>query len=49
MTDFYAAEDKDNKLMSSSGLEASEQEMQEALQDLDDDNSIGEGESAIEL
>ncbi|KAI6091024.1 hypothetical protein F4821DRAFT_227311, partial [Hypoxylon rubiginosum] len=30
-------EDKDNKLMSSSGLEASEQEMQEVLEDFDDD------------
>jgi hypothetical protein len=35
-----AAEDKDSKLMSSSGLEASEQEMQDALQDLEDDNEV---------
>lgn len=35
-------EDKDSKLMSSSGLEASEQEMQDALEDLDegDDDSV---------
>ncbi|KAI1777564.1 hypothetical protein F4818DRAFT_317740 [Hypoxylon cercidicola] len=36
-------EDKDNKIMSSSGLEASEQEMQEALEDFDD----GDGDSAL--
>lgn len=40
-------DDKDNKLMSSSGLEASEQEMQDVLQDMDDGNSIEDGESAF--
>lgn len=42
MANNMAAEDKDSKLMSSSGLEASEQEMQDALEDLDegDDDSV---------
>ncbi|RYP68154.1 hypothetical protein DL770_008489 [Monosporascus sp. CRB-9-2] len=40
-------DDKDNKLMSSSGLEASEQEMQDVLQKMDDGNSIEDGESAL--
>ncbi|RYP47856.1 hypothetical protein DL768_006173 [Monosporascus sp. mg162] len=40
-------DDKDNKLMSSSGLEASEQEMQDVLQEMDDGNSIEDGESAL--
>lgn len=31
------AEDKDNKLMSSEGLEATEEEMQEVLQDMEDE------------
>jgi translation initiation factor eIF-2B subunit gamma len=31
------AEDKDNKLMSSEGLEATEAEMDEVLQDMEDD------------
>ena len=31
------AEEKDTKLMSSEGLEATEEEMQEALQDLEDE------------
>lgn len=31
------ADDKDNKLMSSSGLEASEQDMQDVLQEFDGD------------
>ncbi len=35
--------------MSSSGLEASEQEMQDVLQDADDGSSIGEEESAVLL
>lgn len=35
-TNITAAEDKDSKLMSSSGLEASEQEMQEALDGMDE-------------
>ncbi|RYP70888.1 hypothetical protein DL771_005138 [Monosporascus sp. 5C6A] len=38
-------DDKDNKLMSSSGLEASEQEMQDVLQEMDDGNSIEDGEN----
>ncbi|RYP83950.1 hypothetical protein DL769_001256 [Monosporascus sp. CRB-8-3] len=40
-------DDKDNRLMSSSGLEASEQEMQDVLQEMDDGNSIEDGESAL--
>ncbi|RYP42164.1 hypothetical protein DL767_000529 [Monosporascus sp. MG133] len=40
-------DDKDNKLMSSSGLEASEQEMQDVLQEMDDGDSIEDGESAL--
>ncbi|EMR62451.1 putative eukaryotic translation initiation factor eif-2b subunit 3 protein [Eutypa lata UCREL1] len=42
-------DDKDNKLMSSSGLEASEQEMQDVLQDVDNGDSAGDEESAILL
>ncbi|KAI1426277.1 hypothetical protein F5Y12DRAFT_713274 [Xylaria sp. FL1777] len=34
-------EDKDNKLMSSSGLEASEQDMQDVLQEFDDEHAGG--------
>ncbi|KAI1506709.1 hypothetical protein F5X99DRAFT_404066 [Biscogniauxia marginata] len=41
-------EDKDNKLMSSSGLEANEQEMEEALRELDDNDTLeGADKSAI--
>ncbi|KAI0598699.1 nucleotide-diphospho-sugar transferase [Biscogniauxia sp. FL1348] len=41
-------EDKDNKLMSSSGLEANEQEMEEALQELEENNALeGADNSAI--
>lgn len=32
-----AAEDKDNKLMSSEGLEATEAEMEEVLQEVDEE------------
>ncbi|KAH9896353.1 nucleotide-diphospho-sugar transferase [Xylariomycetidae sp. FL2044] len=39
-------EDKDNKLMSSSGLEASEQEIQETLQDLED-SELGDDGSIL--
>lgn len=35
--------------MSSSGLEASEQEMQDVLEEADDGNSAGDDESAILL
>ncbi|KAH8678214.1 putative eukaryotic translation initiation factor EIF-2B subunit 3 [Xylariales sp. PMI_506] len=33
-------EDKDNKLMSSEGLEATEEELQDALQDIDEDGDV---------
>ena len=42
---YAAAEEKDEKLMSSEGLEATEEEMQEVLRDLDD----ASGEDAIEV
>lgn len=37
-TNSITAEDKDNKLMSSSGMEASEQEMQDALEEFDEED-----------
>lgn len=35
--EYFLAEEKDTKLMSSEGLEATEEEMQEVLQDLEQD------------
>lgn len=40
-------DDKDNKLMSSSGLEASEQDMQDVLQEFDDNNDLVDDGSAF--
>lgn len=34
---FHLAEDKDNKLMSSEGLEATEAEMEEVLQEMEEE------------
>lgn len=41
------AEDKDNKLMSSEGLEATEAEMEEVLQEQEDQAAADEGAIAV--
>jgi hypothetical protein len=43
LANVWIADEKDSKLMSSSGLEASEQDIQDVLQEFEDENSAGDG------
>ena len=45
---FSTAEDKDNKLMSSEGLEATEAEMDEVLQDMEDEGRAANEEAIVD-